>query len=165
LSGWLSGDSTRATTATVKNRGRQPVSPLTLFGTDHVLSYGLPFAAAFLFIRVLNLAAPLKAAPIVAWALFLCSLALHMDRGSEVAFALQIANLTPYMQLPLPVRQVAALGMAGAWLWVASGFVGALLRGRGALQLPSRADIAVALVAGIALPAAAAAPLLLPTMT
>jgi len=140
------------------------VSGFTLYLADYALSYGLPFAGAFLLIRALDLAAPLKAAPVVAWILFLCSVVLHVDRG---AFALEVlllhepsrlTGLLFFLHLPLPVRQATALGIAAAWLWVVGGFVVALLRGRTALHLPTRPDIAVAFVAGVALPAAALAP-------
>jgi len=144
------------------------VSVHTLFAADYALSYGLPFAGAFLVIRALDLAAPLRAAPVVAWLLLLCSIVLHVDRAVE-GFALRVLipyeareplGLALFVQIPLPVRQSAGLGVAAAWLWVAGGFVVALLRGRTALQLPTRPDIAVAFVAGVALPATALAPFL-----
>jgi len=142
------------------------VSVATLYIAEYALNYGIPFAVALLVIRVLDLAAPLRAAPIVAWILFLCSIVIHAAFMSE-SVALQV--LVPYeawdltyfasfFQVPLPVRQALMLGLAGSWLWVASGFVGALVRGRATLQWPTGPDVAVALVAGVAVPALAFAP-------
>jgi hypothetical protein len=140
---------------------------LTWFIAERTLSYGLPFAAVFLVIRSLDLAAALRAAPIVAWILFLCSILLHVDRFNEAFVLHLIYNETwlrayyPYIPpVPLEVRLAALLGVLGAWLWVICGFVGTLLSSRAALQWPSRSDIAVAFIAGVALPAAALAPLL-----
>jgi hypothetical protein len=140
---------------------------LTWFIAERTLAYGLPFAAVFLVIRSLDLAAALRAAPIVAWILFLCSILLHVDRFNE-AFVLQVVVYEEWRHayypfippVPLEVRLAALLGVLGAWLWVVCGFVGTLLSSRAALQWPSRPDIGVAFIAGVALPAAALAPLL-----
>lgn len=144
------------------------VGLLTLFIAEKTLDYGLPFAGAFLLIRCLDLSAPLRAAPVVAWILFLCSLVLHIDRLYEI-LAIQVLIpygagrflVQPYFGAdPIPIRLATAVGVLGAWLWVAGGFVVALVRRRVALRMPTHPEVAVALLAGVALPAAALAPFL-----
>jgi hypothetical protein len=144
------------------------VNRLTWFLAERTLGYGLPFAAAFLVIRMLDLAAPLRAVPVVAWTLFLCSILLHVDRiGDALVFQVLIPDEVYFpfiVTLPLPARQAATLGGMACWLWVGVGFVVALLRGRAALHRPTSSEIAVALFAGVGLPAAASTPLVLETI-
>lgn len=144
------------------------VSLLTLFIAEKTLDYGLPFAGAFLLIRCLDLSAPLRAARVVAWILFLCSMVLHIDRFDEM-LTLQVLipygawqfSVQPFFGAdPIPIRLAAAAGVLGAWLWVAGGFVVALLRRRVALRMPTHSEVAVVLLASVALPAAALAPFL-----
>ncbi len=140
----------------------------TLFIAEKALDYGVPFAGAFLLICILNLAASLKAAPIVAWLLFLCSMVLHVAVASEIlAFELlmhygtsHIASvpwLAPY-PMPLPVKQAAAIGLVASWFWVVGYFVAAWWRGRVAPRWPTSPETVIAVISGVALPAAALAP-------
>lgn len=130
-----------------------------------VLDLGLPFAGAFLLIRALDLAAPLKWLPAAGWVLLAINIVFYANL-IEFRLALNGFMFPAWWPEPtailmhdqfLVVRQALAVAVAVIWFWVAGGFIWRLFSGRAALHLPTAAEFLVAALAGVGLPAIVAA--------